>query len=79
LWKLDEKLNQVSIKHQKKSRCFIQTPRFIIGESQKYLEKSKKFTHIFIDPSRRVNSSKVFLLKDCEPNILDNLELYISK
>ena len=34
-WKLDEKLNQVSTKHQKKSRCFIQTPRFIIGESQK--------------------------------------------
>ena len=48
--------------------------QFIIGESQKYLEKSKKFTHIFIDPSRRINSSKVFLLKDCEPNILDNLE-----
>ena len=53
--------------------------QFIIGDSQKYLEKSKKFTHIFIDPSRRINSSKVFLLKDCEPNILDNLELYLSK
>lgn len=53
--------------------------QFIIGESQKYLEKSKKFTHIFIDPSRRVNTSKVFLLKDCEPNILDNLALYLNK
>jgi precorrin-6B methylase 2 len=53
--------------------------QFIIGESQEFLKKSKKFTHIFIDPSRRVNSSKVFLLKDCEPNILDNLDLYLSK
>jgi precorrin-6B methylase 2 len=53
--------------------------QFIIGESKKFLVKSKKVNHIFIDPSRRVNASKVFLLKDCEPNILENLDLYLQK
>jgi len=35
----------------------------------------KTYSTIYIDPSRRVNSKKVFLLKDCEPNIISNLAL----
>jgi 16S rRNA G966 N2-methylase RsmD len=41
-----------------------------------YLKRhNKTFDTVYIDPSRRVNSKKVFLLKDCEPDIILNLEL----
>lgn len=34
---------------------------------------------VFVDPSRRVKSKKVFLLKDCEPDVVANLDLLLSK
>ena len=41
---------------------------------------SSKFDWIYIDPSRRdTSNSKVFLLKDCIPNVPDNLTLFFSK
>jgi len=40
---------------------------------------TKKYDTIYIDPSRRVNSKKVFLLKDCEPDIIINLEFLRSR
>ncbi|HQT23571.1 MAG: hypothetical protein B7X86_00470 [Sphingobacteriales bacterium 17-39-43] len=40
---------------------------------------TNKYNTIYIDPSRRVNSKKVFLLKDCEPDIIINLELLRSR
>jgi hypothetical protein len=41
-----------------------------------YLRTSKeRFSTIYIDPSRRIESKKVFLLKDCEPNIIEHLSL----
>lgn len=39
----------------------------------------EKYSTIYIDPSRRVNSKKVFLLKDCEPDIITNLKLLRSR
>lgn len=30
------------------------------------------FDTIYVDPARRINTKKVFLLQDCEPNILDH-------
>jgi 16S rRNA G966 N2-methylase RsmD len=45
-----------------------------------YLNSNNKtFDTVYIDPSRRVNSKKVFLLKDCEPDIIFNLELLKSR
>ncbi|MDP2413693.1 hypothetical protein [Daejeonella sp.] len=45
-----------------------------------YLRSSDKiYGTIYIDPSRRVNTKKVFLLKDCEPDIIINLELLRSR
>ncbi|NGF56103.1 hypothetical protein G5B00_06200 [Parapedobacter sp. SGR-10] len=35
--------------------------------------------YIYIDPSRRVNHAKVFLLEDCEPNIVDLQDLFFKK
>ncbi|WP_270090491.1 class I SAM-dependent methyltransferase [Sphingobacterium sp. SYP-B4668] len=34
---------------------------------------------IYVDPSRRVNSKKVFLLADCEPNIVSLQSLFFEK
>lgn len=37
------------------------------------------FDYIYIDPSRRVNHSKVFRLEDCEPNIVACQGLFFAK
>ncbi len=46
-----------------------------------YLEKSKDiFDVIYIDPSRRTSDQrKVFFLEDCQPNIIENIDLLFSK
>lgn len=46
-----------------------------------YLKKSKvTFDVIYVDPSRRSDSKgKVFLLKDCEPNIPKYIDLLLNK
>ncbi|NVK53495.1 MAG: RsmD family RNA methyltransferase [Flavobacteriaceae bacterium] len=51
------------------------------GDGIDFLKTStKKFDCIYIDPSRRDSSkNKVFLLKDCLPNVPENLELLFSK
>ena len=53
--------------------------KFILGDSQKFIEKTHKIANIFIDPSRRQNSQRVFILKDCEPNVVENQALYLKK
>jgi precorrin-6B methylase 2 len=52
---------------------------FKIGDSYKVLQQIKKVDTIYIDPSRRVNTIRVFLLKDCEPNVVERQGLYLSK
>jgi 16S rRNA G966 N2-methylase RsmD len=34
---------------------------------------------IYVDPARRSQTGKVFMLKDCTPNVVDNLEVLLSK
>lgn len=50
------------------------------GDSLNILENSKiKFDWIYIDPSRRSEvKGKVFMLKDCLPNVPELLDLYFS-
>ncbi len=47
----------------------------------KYLhKKNENFDVIYLDPSRRNNDKrKVFLLKDCSPNIIENIDLLFCK
>lgn len=52
---------------------------FIIGDSQSFLKQSQKVETIYVDPSRRANTGRVFLLKDCEPNVIENQDLYLQK
>jgi hypothetical protein len=44
------------------------------------MQSDSTFDWIYIDPSRRSDlKGKVFLLKDCLPNVPENLKLYFSK
>ena len=53
----------------------------IASDGLEYLKNTaKKFDCIYIDPSRRSDiKGKVFLLKDCLPNVPENLEFLFSK
>ena len=54
---------------------------FFAGDGMVLLQNSEeKFDWIYLDPSRRSDvKGKVFLLKDCLPNVPDNLELLFLK
>jgi len=41
--------------------------------------EDQAFDYIYVDPSRRVNQGKVFLLEDCEPNIVAHQDLFFQK
>lgn len=43
------------------------------------LTTSKTFSTIYIDPARRGKGGKVFMLKDCSPNVVENLDLLLAK
>lgn len=53
----------------------------ISGDGIEHLKNTfKKYDWIYIDPSRRdATNNKVFFLKDCLPNVPENLELLFSK
>nr|WP_315173799.1 class I SAM-dependent methyltransferase [uncultured Flavobacterium sp.] len=53
----------------------------LTGDSQSILTDSDQiWDWIYIDPSRRSESKgKVFMLKDCLPNVPENIDLYFSK
>ncbi len=42
-------------------------------------EKVKKFHTIYVDPARRNDAGKVFMLKDCMPNVVDKVDLLLEK
>ncbi|WP_437919573.1 THUMP-like domain-containing protein [Sphingobacterium sp. LRF_L2] len=41
-------------------------------------ENTSGFDYIYIDPSRRVQTQKVFRLEDCIPNVVDHQDLFFS-
>lgn len=55
--------------------------RCVVTDGIKYLQESEDdaFDYIYVDPSRRVNLGKVFLLEDCEPNIVAHQDLFFQK
>ena len=53
---------------------------FINSDSIEYLKStSETFDTIYADPSRRIQSKKVFLLRDTEPDVVSNLPLLLSR
>lgn len=70
---LNKELSEIS---EYNSRILGVDINYINSNGLNYLNKSNKtFSTIYIDPSRRVESKKVFMLKDCEPDIISNLQL----
>lgn len=59
----------------------IDNMHFVSGDSIEYLQNiNKTFDYIYVDPARRdQNKNKVFLFKDCEPNVVENIDLLFSK
>ena len=59
----------------------IDTINLVSGDGIAFLKNnSSRYDWIYIDPSRRDSThKKVFLLKDCLPNVPDNLDLLFSK
>ena len=54
--------------------------RHVHGDGIKYLELSdQSYDTIYVDPSRRLSSRKVFMLKDCEPDIISEKELLFER
>ncbi|WP_343694771.1 class I SAM-dependent methyltransferase [Flavobacterium sp.] len=59
----------------------VQNCRFYADDSANVLEESEiKWDWIYIDPSRRNDAKgKVFMLKDCLPNVPESLDFYFEK
>lgn len=52
---------------------------FIAGDGIEYLKDTKlHFETIYIDPARRSSAGKVFMLKDCTPDVIENLDLLLN-
>lgn len=52
---------------------------FVEGDGVAYIKKQEKYDYIYLDPSRRVKTQKVFKLKECEPNIIEIQDLLLEK
>ncbi|WP_432711960.1 THUMP-like domain-containing protein [Pedobacter sp.] len=53
--------------------------QFLAGDGMAYLsQQSEQFETIYIDPARRSEMGKVFMLKDCTPNVVENLDLLLN-
>lgn len=76
---INEKLSKIVTHNYKQLKSHNITT--VACDGLTYLKNSsEKFDCIYIDPSRRNNlKGKVFLLKDCEPNVPENLDFLFSK
>lgn len=53
---------------------------FICDDGLQFLKDTDQhFGSIYIDPARRSSAGKVFMLKDCTPDVVENLDLLLSK
>ncbi len=53
---------------------------FIPGDGMHYLRTTDRSTDtIYVDPSRRVATQKVFLLRDCEPDVVGQADFLLQK
>ena len=74
---MNEQLSAI-VKHNAKA-LGINNIQCVLGDSKDFLTKQEKVDTLYIDPSRRAESSRVFLFKDCEPNVIESLSLYLKK
>lgn len=54
--------------------------KYVQADGIAYLKSSEeRYDTIYIDPSRRISSRKVFMLSDCEPDVIAERELLLRK
>jgi len=64
-----------SIAHYNAALLGQENTSFVPGDGMVYLKNSgQHFNTIYIDPARRNSAGKVFMLKDCTPNVVENLD-----
>lgn len=75
---LNSSLSQI-VKHNFE-QLKVENSEFFCGDSYEVLQNlNQKFDWIYIDPSRRNDAKgKVFMLKDCLPNVPDLLDFYLD-
>jgi precorrin-6B methylase 2 len=75
---INEKLSEISAHNAKLlGRKNIQC---LAVDGLEYIAKSEKqFGTIYVDPARRSTSGKVFKLTDCTPNVVEHLDVLLSK
>ncbi len=74
----DEELSEI-VKHNFEV-LGIKNVTTVVGDSTEFLKNCKEnFETIYVDPSRRANAGRVFMLKDCEPDVVANQKLYLKK
>lgn len=76
---LNEKLSQI-VKHNAQ-QLGVQNLVPLFTDGVKFVEEQddNSIDYIYIDPSRRVNHAKVFLLEDCQPNIIELQDIFFRK
>jgi hypothetical protein len=53
---------------------------FVTGDGMAFIrDTDQHFNTVYIDPARRSSAGKVFMLKDCTPNVIENLGLLLDK
>lgn len=76
---LNEKLSQI-VKHNAQQLGVANlVPLHTDGVKFVQDQEDNSIDYIYIDPSRRVNHAKVFLLEDCEPNIVALQDMFFQK
>jgi len=54
--------------------------QFKAVDGLEFIKNSKeKFDTVYVDPVRRAEKGKVFMLRDCTPDVIGNLDLLLSK
>lgn len=75
---LNEELSDIT--HYNLAKLGAKNIEFICGDGLSFLKNtSLKFDTIYIDPSRRVENKKVFMLHDTEPDVIGSLPLLLEK
>jgi 16S rRNA G966 N2-methylase RsmD len=75
---INEDLSQIAAHNFK--TLGVNNVTFLCGDGLAYLKSAtEKFDSIYIDPARRSDAGKVFMLKDCTPNVVENLDLLLDR
>lgn len=75
---IDDELSQIAAHNA--AVLEVNNMAFLSGDGMAFLKATDEtFDTIYIDPARRSDAGKVFMLKDCTPNVVEHLDLLLNK